>query len=87
MVLFFLSAGGIRSETCNKVAGWWGMWVALICFYAATAILTVDVWGHVSALLSLSHFTLCGKEAHNAPLSWHLVRAALFPSHCTFCGK
>ncbi|EIE19959.1 hypothetical protein COCSUDRAFT_44355 [Coccomyxa subellipsoidea C-169] len=46
MVLFFLLAGGIRSETCNKVAGWWGMWVAFICFYAATAILTVDVWGH-----------------------------------------
>lgn len=47
-VLFFLLAGGVRNALCNKVAGWVGMWVALVAFYCATAILTGEVWEHVS---------------------------------------
>ena len=33
-----------------QVAGWVGIWVALVAFYAATAILTGEVYGHVSPL-------------------------------------
>ncbi|EIE24448.1 hypothetical protein COCSUDRAFT_65361 [Coccomyxa subellipsoidea C-169] len=45
-VLFFLLAGGVRNVLCNKVAGWVGIWVAFVAFYAATAILTGEVWDH-----------------------------------------
>ena len=31
-----------------QVAGWVGIWVALVAFYAATAIMTGEVWNHVS---------------------------------------
>ncbi len=39
----------------GQIAGWVGIWVALVAFYAATAILTAEVWerewlplGHVN---------------------------------------
>ena len=48
-VLFFLLAGGVKNELCNKVAGWVGIWVAAVAFYDATAILTAEIWDHVSA--------------------------------------
>ena len=31
-----------------QVAGWVGIWVAFVAFYVATAILTGEVWNHVS---------------------------------------
>ncbi len=36
-----------------QVAGWVGIWVALVAFYVATAILTGEVWNHVSSLRSV----------------------------------
>ncbi|CAL8467440.1 g6978 [Coccomyxa elongata] len=45
-VLFFLLAGGVKNALCNKVAGWVGIWVALVAFYCATAILTGEVWDY-----------------------------------------
>ncbi len=30
----------------GQIAGWVGIWVALVAFYAATAILTAEVWEH-----------------------------------------
>lgn len=32
-----------------QVAGWVGLWVAAVAFYDATAILTAEVYDHVSA--------------------------------------
>lgn len=34
-----------------QVAGWVGIWVAAVAFYTATAILTGEVYDHVSSLL------------------------------------
>ncbi|CAK0760474.1 hypothetical protein CVIRNUC_002774 [Coccomyxa viridis] len=45
-ILFFLLAAGVKNALCNKVAGWVGIWVALVAFYAATAIMTGEVWNH-----------------------------------------
>lgn len=50
---------------CAQVAGWVGIWVALVAFYAATAILTGEVWDHVRPLNPpigfdpLPHLKLC----------------------------
>ena len=34
-----------------QVAGWVGIWVAAVAFYDATAILTAEVYDHVSAVI------------------------------------
>lgn len=44
-----MQAGGVKNALCNKVAGWVGIWVALVAFYCATAILTGEVWDYVSS--------------------------------------
>ena len=36
-----------------QVAGWVGIWVAFVAFYVATAILTGEVWNHVSVPCSV----------------------------------
>lgn len=43
-VMFFLLAGGFENATCAKVAGWWGLWTALLAFYGAAANLLRDNW-------------------------------------------
>ncbi|KAK9835027.1 hypothetical protein WJX81_005124 [Elliptochloris bilobata] len=43
-LLFFLLAGGVVNPLLHKIAGWVGLWVGLVAFYAATAILTAEVW-------------------------------------------
>lgn len=70
-----LQAGGVKNALCNKVAGWVGIWVALVAFYCATAILTGEVWDYVSprpsrqssatSLLN-AHFSLARPVAHHA---------------------
>lgn len=44
-IMFFLLAGGVRSITCAKVAGWWGIWTSGLAFYNGVAILFRDSWG------------------------------------------
>lgn len=65
-ILFFLLAGGAKNELCNKVAGWVGIWVALVAFYAATAILTGEVWNY--EYLPLGHMKKAsGNKAPASP--------------------
>jgi hypothetical protein len=40
----------LSEQHCLQVAGWVGIWVALVAFYAATAILTGEVYDHVRSL-------------------------------------
>ena len=44
-VMFFLLAGGMKNETCAKVAGWWGIWTSALAFYCGAASLFKDMWG------------------------------------------
>ena len=46
--------------TPAQVAGWVGIWVALVAFYVATAILTGEVWNHVSPLLLAPYMSFHG---------------------------
>jgi succinate-acetate transporter protein len=46
-MLFFFIAGGQQSAACLKFAGYWGIMVSCIAFYAATSMLMEEVYGRV----------------------------------------
>ncbi|KAK9828373.1 hypothetical protein WJX81_000706 [Elliptochloris bilobata] len=71
-VHFFLLAGGVVNPTCHKIAGW----VGAVAYYAATAILTAEVWerkwlpmGHMQVARCSSKRTVRAKDTQPAPVA------------------